>query len=354
MNYREAMEAVSLPLNEIPLQWDARKVTIFPEQEHAHWVPSYAQGFLTSFFEQYDHDAHWSPYWSLEERRLKKRPCSSSSCTIHDAGESDAEADAEFGFLVWEIDPCQHGTAVYDSERAHRLALTALDLMPKSVGMPNLLAATTKGGWRGIIVPSHTIRGLHEYEGWVRGVAQEMADALNPALRDQMGIGFVDLKTIDGFRLWREQWVVRDIKGTKVKTWDRPVYLLRKDLPDVDSLPWEEEPEEPEPTEYESELARVRAKIAAQSSSSDPETRARKYIHKIASIQGEGGDEACFEVATALVKGFAIPMDRAVDLMWTWNVDCAEPRWSEEEIARKLIDASRLDLPLGYLLERRS
>lgn len=61
----------------------------------------------------------------------------------------------------------------------------------------------------------------------------------------------------------------------------------------------------------------------------------RAYIRSIASIEGEGGDRACFVVACVLVEaGFSF--EGALAEMEVWNAVAAFPMWSREELARKL------------------
>lgn len=80
--------------------------------------------------------------------------------------------------------------------------------------------------------------------------------------------------------------------------------------------------------------------------------RARAYTAKMpAAISGQGGHEATFRVALALVKGFSLDTGTALDLLGDFNARC-EPPWGEKELLHKIEDASVADVPLGYIIER--
>jgi DNA-binding transcriptional ArsR family regulator len=80
--------------------------------------------------------------------------------------------------------------------------------------------------------------------------------------------------------------------------------------------------------------------------------RARSYVPKMPpAISGQGGHEATFRVALALVKGFSLDAGTALDLLRDFNGRC-EPPWSEKELVHKIEDAEKADVPDGYILER--
>jgi hypothetical protein len=61
----------------------------------------------------------------------------------------------------------------------------------------------------------------------------------------------------------------------------------------------------------------------------------RRYVHAIPSIQGHGGDRACFTVACLLAEA-GLTVEQMIDEMRVWNRECAFPRWSQEELLRKV------------------
>lgn len=66
----------------------------------------------------------------------------------------------------------------------------------------------------------------------------------------------------------------------------------------------------------------------------------RRYIHSIRSIQGEYGSNACFRVACILLRAGLTPEETLVE-MQNWNLTCAEPAWSEQELRHKIADAAK-------------
>jgi len=84
--------------------------------------------------------------------------------------------------------------------------------------------------------------------------------------------------------------------------------------------------------------------------------RASKYLAKMPpAIQGENGSGACFKAAIAMVRGFALPIDDALEILRTEYSPRCEPPWSEEELRHKVEDGlAKGRVPMGALLKRRS
>jgi hypothetical protein len=83
--------------------------------------------------------------------------------------------------------------------------------------------------------------------------------------------------------------------------------------------------------------------------------RARAYLNKVPhAVSGQGGHDATFRAACALIQGFALPEHEALQLLAEWNAHC-QPPWSEAELRHKIQDAMRKPSakPQGYLLNRR-
>lgn len=80
--------------------------------------------------------------------------------------------------------------------------------------------------------------------------------------------------------------------------------------------------------------------------------RVRLYLAKIpGAVSGDGGHNATFKAACALVNGFALSPAEALPLLLEWNVTC-QPLWTEAELRHKLTDAERAqhNKPRGHLL----
>ncbi len=84
------------------------------------------------------------------------------------------------------------------------------------------------------------------------------------------------------------------------------------------------------------------------------ERRAVAYVAEMpAAVSGNGGHNATYAAATALVHGFGIPPDRALELLLEhYNPRC-QPPWSEKELQHKVQDAAarQHDRPFGWLRE---
>lgn len=79
--------------------------------------------------------------------------------------------------------------------------------------------------------------------------------------------------------------------------------------------------------------------------------RARAYLAKMPpAISKAGGHTAAFNVALALVKGFDLSEETALDLMREWNATCVPP-WSEAELRHKIRSAAQSDRESGNLLK---
>jgi hypothetical protein len=81
--------------------------------------------------------------------------------------------------------------------------------------------------------------------------------------------------------------------------------------------------------------------------------RARRYVAKMpASVSGNHGHDAAWEVAVVLVRGFALTAEEALPLLREFSAHCSPP-WSEKELLHKLADAEHKSrLPRGYLLNK--
>ncbi|MDP0497953.1 MAG: hypothetical protein Q7Q73_17260 [Verrucomicrobiota bacterium JB024] len=82
------------------------------------------------------------------------------------------------------------------------------------------------------------------------------------------------------------------------------------------------------------------------------QSQARRYLEKCPpATSGQGGHNQTFKVACALVHGFALEREEALELLRGYNHRC-QPPWSEKELAHKIDDAMKVESthPSGYLL----
>lgn len=79
--------------------------------------------------------------------------------------------------------------------------------------------------------------------------------------------------------------------------------------------------------------------------------RAAAYMRRVSpAVSGSGGHVQAFKAACALVRGFALSIEDARPLLYTWNQTC-QPPWAEKELEHKLRQAlERGKSERGYLL----
>lgn len=70
--------------------------------------------------------------------------------------------------------------------------------------------------------------------------------------------------------------------------------------------------------------------------------RARKYVARMHSIAGSGGDLNLFRVACVLIQKFGLPFDIALEELRRWNSTNAQPPWDDKRLRYKLNEALRL------------
>lgn len=70
------------------------------------------------------------------------------------------------------------------------------------------------------------------------------------------------------------------------------------------------------------------------------------------SLAGQGGHSAAFSVASALVNGFALDENAALEVLRQWNAQRAQPMWREGELKHKVVSAlaAAHRQPRGHLL----
>ena len=105
---------------------------------------------------------------------------------------------------------------------------------------------------------------------------------------------------------------------------------------------------------FDSSKLPAKAKVAVVQPSGDPlemADRARKYIAKIFSIEGKGGDRQLFRAACALIQKFNLPGEIALEELRRWNGQGnAQPEWPDDRLVYKIREAARLRG--GVLLKR--
>jgi hypothetical protein len=92
------------------------------------------------------------------------------------------------------------------------------------------------------------------------------------------------------------------------------------------------------------------ARRSAITSPADVAERARAYLARIpGATSGQRGHDRTFYAANRLIRGFALTPEAALPLFEEWNQKC-DPPWSDEDLIRKLEQASRVPGPRGFLL----
>ncbi len=84
----------------------------------------------------------------------------------------------------------------------------------------------------------------------------------------------------------------------------------------------------------------------------DTPDRARRYLAKLpVAVSGQGGHNATFRAACALVHGFGLAEADALAVLGEWNRSC-QPPWSESELRHKVMSAVSANSrrSKGYLL----
>ena len=84
--------------------------------------------------------------------------------------------------------------------------------------------------------------------------------------------------------------------------------------------------------------------------------RARAWLRNTpGAVSGQGGHNATFAVATALVHGFELSRSDAEMLLTEYNEKCVPP-WKTNELAHKVNQAMNVahDKPKGWLLSAQS
>lgn len=96
--------------------------------------------------------------------------------------------------------------------------------------------------------------------------------------------------------------------------------------------------------------------IEAPRANTDVERRAVKYLDSMPpAISGQGGHNAAYAAAVAVVHGFGIDPDRALSLLLAaYNPRCSPP-WTEAELRHKVKDAAAKphERPLGWIRDQR-
>jgi len=88
-----------------------------------------------------------------------------------------------------------------------------------------------------------------------------------------------------------------------------------------------------EPTIKPIEQLRPRANVTGGLSNVERATRYANVVE--GAVQGDGGDQKTYTLATALVRGFDLTVDEALEAMEDWNQTC-DPPWSEQDLRAKI------------------
>ena len=83
-------------------------------------------------------------------------------------------------------------------------------------------------------------------------------------------------------------------------------------------------------------------RVFEHSNATDAKERARRYIAKIESVAGQGGDTALFKAACALCQKFGLSEETALALLEEWNTHNAKPPWGVDRLKYKVSQALKL------------
>lgn len=332
-------------------------VTVHPYRGWNHVGGVVAATLLDVETTRFETDAHWSPYGFLDDRghgpvRLLKGGCDDATCPRHIRGQSDFDIGIRvaFGAIVIEIDLHKEVKALgYRRETFYELA-TALLFVTATLGLPrpSILSSSKSGGLHAVFVLRDPITDPDLFERTMEGLREAIRAALDPLIAP---LGKVDDRPKDCTRLWGAP--LRRAKDETL-TYDRPVEIVVGAEPvDVGALPVMPPAARPAPDP----LALLRARVNRDRPGvGDVRSRARKYIARIEAISGADGDETTYDAALALVHGFQLDPEVALDLLTEWNLaNTGGERWSESELRHKIDCAARYepDEP-GWLLRPRA
>lgn len=277
-------------------------------------------------------------YWPTSTAPQVRCACGSSSCRVgkHPIGGlvphglKDASTDAARVLAWWKAAP-QANVGIVLGEAA---GMFALDIDPRHGGdctlaemktaeLPDTLRAFTGGG------------GEHLLFAWPGRRVACSAGALGPGVDVKGDGGYIVAPPSLHASGRRYVWDLVDAAPVAAPPW-----LLDR----VASRP-------------ASPLRVVAASPPRFTRRMDARTRAAAYLAKMPpAISGEGGHYAAMRAAVALVRGFDLSPDVALDLLARdFNPRC-DPPWSLADLAHKIssaVRASRVGAP-GYLLTAKS
>ena len=272
---------------------EATEVTLFPskyvpgESEPGDRVP------LAFLLESWDQDAHYVQYVHADDTRLRK----------------DSEhVGLAFSVMVVDLD-------AHDGQGTEEDYYRAI-LMGDLLDYPPNLAIKTKAGvhYLYLVAP---IADPKEFEQKRLKLIEHVRHVENTTI-------FTVDDTKDWTRMFRAPRVVRE-DGTDLR--DTIVWGCHDRVLDTGS--WKVKAE-PKPR-----TRRVRA-------SGTPDLRAAaQYAAKVpGAISGQGGHNATFRLACALIRKFDLDEEQAFLVMNAWNALC-DPPWSERDLEHKVRDAMK-------------
>lgn len=332
-------------------------ITVHPYRGWNHVGGVVAATLLDVETTRFETDAHWSPYAFLDDRghgavRLLKGACDEATCPRHIRGQTDFDIGIRvaFGAIVIEIDLHKEVKALgHRRETFYELA-TALLFVIATLGLPRpaILSSSKSGGLHAVFVLRDPIIDPDLFERTMEGLREAIRAALDPLIER---LGKVDDRPKDCTRLWGAP-LRRAKDGTP--TYDRPVEIVVGAQPvDAALLPVLPPPERPAADPLT--LLRARANLD-RPGVGDVRSRARSYIATIEAISGAHGDDVTYDAALALVHGFLLDPETALDILSDWNLtNTGGERWSEGELRHKIDCAARFEpREPGWLLRPRA
>jgi len=141
-------------------------------------------------------------------------------------------------------------------------------------------------------------------------------------------------------------------KSPAVEMYDRGRYFAVTGMR-LSGLPTEPEPRQEVIEEFAAAFWKKQEVIAPATrdfgSDAAIADRARKYVKRITAVSGQDGHGRTFATACALVKGFGLERDIALQLLREWNETNALPKWSEKELEHKIDGACKAEGEINYL-----
>lgn len=190
--------------------------------------------------------------------------------------------------------------------------------------------------------------GIHAYWRLTEPAPREAVERVNRALADRVQ---AHDSIHDVTRILRPPGFLN--RKPSVMEMAHVVHLTGGDV-DISELEDELDPEMRAATRQERALPSGQVAPSHPSPIDHRVARARRYVAKMPeAVAGNGGHNATFAVAVAVVRGFLVPPEEARQILEEYNQRC-DPPWDAKDLDHKLAQAlNNSTQPWGYLLAAR-